>query len=455
MIRTLSLMLLISASGSSIAQSALVPAWSHTWPFGQDPQLLPVGFPTSVSQDNHIAFDASTGQVHLTIDDQLQQVSPHFDYLFTFDADGTDMTASPTPLLGSASPGLNEIGQNTESTRDLVARSGRILHQRELFIGFFPISTAGSICVQGASGPLWRMGLGNESVYRGIVLVDDAGVVAVRPTAGQIMAFIDPEGWPERLVPDNGQGTIRDAVLAGNEILGLTDGQLLRFDRATGAPVGSPAQLFSGGSGQLISTDGQRVYFAYSLWGGGSAWACADLSGNVLWQHSLPAQLTFTEMEVDGYGRPWLIGNPENAGDPPMLIVTGSDGGAFETFTYGATMNDLAIGDGQAYITGQMTNGDNSTYLIAVSTEISTGETMAEAPTTDLTLFPIPASSTLSIGGGARVRSARVFDATGQLVQAPLIGNSSLDVSRLVTGVYFLEALTASGLITRRFTVAR
>lgn len=454
MVRTLSLLLLISAPGSSMAQSALVPVWSHTWPYGQDLQPLPVGFPTSVSQDNHLAFDASTGQVHVTIDDQMQQVSPHFDYLFTFDANGTDLTVSPVPMLGSVSTGPDEIGQNTESTRDLVARNGRILHQRELFIGFFPISTAGSICAQSASGPLWRMGLGNESVYRGIMLVDDAGVVAVRPTGGQIMAFIDPEGWPQRLVPDGGQGTIRDAVLAGSEILGLTDGQLLRFDRTTGASLGSPVELFSGGSGQLISTDGQRVYFAYSLWGGGSAWACADLSGNVLWQHSLPVQLTFTELEVDGYGRPWLIGNPENAGDPPMLIVTGSDGGAFETFTYGATMNDLAMGDGQAYITGQLTNGDNTTYLIAVSTEISTGETMAEAPTTGLTLFPTPANSTLMLAG-ERIVASRVFDATGQQVQAPLLGNGMLDVSRLVTGMYFLEAQTASGLITKRFTVAR
>ncbi len=454
MIRTLSLLLLISAPVSSIAQATLVPTWSHTWAFGQDPQSLPSGFPGAVSQDNHVAYDSSTGLVHLTIDDQLQQVSPHFDFLFTFDADGTESTASPVPLLGSAVPSPDGMQENVESTRDLVARNGRIVHQRELFVGIFPTSTAGSICVQDASGPLWRMGLGNEFVQRGIVLMDDEGVVAVRPVGGSIMTFVDPEGWPERLVPDGGLGPIRDAVLAGNEILGLTDGELLRFDRATGAPVVSPAQLFSDGTGHLIASDGQHVLYVYSPWDGGILCGSADLDGNVLWEVYLPESINYTELELDNYGRPWLTGNQQTGGDAPVLVVVGSDGAVYWTFTYGATMNDLAMGDGQAYITGQLTNGDNTTYLIAVSTEISVGETMAEATDTGLTLFPIPASSTLTLAG-ERIVASKVFDSTGQQVQAPLIGNGMLDVSRLVTGLYVLEAQTASGLIRKRFTVAR
>lgn len=455
MIRTLAVLLLISAPGFSIAQSTLVPTWSHTWAFGQDPQSLPLGFPGAVSQDNHVTYDSSTGLVHLTIDDQLQQESPHFDFLYTFDAVGTDLTTSPVPLLGSAVPSPGGAQANVESTRDLVARNGRIIHQRELFIGAFQTSTTGSICAQGASGSLWRLGLGNELVARGIVLLDDDGVIAVRPVGDNFMTFVDAEGWPERLMSNNGQGAIRDAVLAGNEILCLTDGQLLRFDRSSGASMGSPAQLFSNGTGHLIASDGVHVHYVYSPWAGGIMCASADLEGNLLWETYLPDLINYTELELDNYGRPWITGNHQTGSDTPVLVVIGSDGSALWTFTYGATMNDLAMGDGQAYITGQLTNGENSTYLIAVSAEITVGETMAEAPATGLMLYPTPASSTLSVGGGARIRACRVFDATGQQVEAPLVGNSTLDVSGLVTGVYFLEALTASGIITRRFAVAR
>ncbi|MCB0763967.1 MAG: T9SS type A sorting domain-containing protein [Flavobacteriales bacterium] len=448
--------ILILAMSPSLlhSQATLVPVWSHTWPYGQDPETISGPFIGS-SQDNHVAVDPITGSIHVTIDDQLELNSPHFDHLFTFAPDGTDNTPSPVPLLGTATTGEGGEPENIESTRDLVVRNGIVYHQRELNLGFFSNGTAGSICARNAAGEQWRVGLGRNWVDRGMVLVDGDGVVAVRPVAGNIMTFVDPEGWPERLVPDGGSWTIRDAALAGNEVLGLTDGELLRFDRSTGTLMGPPVPLFTNGTGHLITSDGQHVIYVYSPSDGGILCASADVEGNVLWEVYLPEAIDYTELELDTSGRPWLTGDRQSGGDAPMLVVIGADGGAFWTFTYGATMNDLAMGNGQAYITGRLTNGDNSTYLIAVSTEITVGEPVTEAPVTGLTVYPSPASSTLHIAGGSRILLSRVFDATGQEVQATMPGNGALDVSGLVPGVYFLQATTASGLITRRFAVAR
>ncbi len=451
--RTIPLLVLAVAPGLLLSQTTLVPAWSHTWSFGQDATPI-ISVPLiGSSQDNHVAVDASSGIIYATVDDQFEQDSPHHDYLFSFDETGVDLTPVPTPLLGSATIGEDGAPENIESTRDLVVRNGIMFHHRELNLGFFTNGTVGNILVQNALGEQWRLGLGRGYVQRGILLVDADGLVVVRNTDGTGIHALDANGWLQWSVP--APGSVRDAVLVGSEIIVFEDGQAFRYDRASGSSSGPPVQLFSNGSGQIIATDGQRIFYAYSLFGGGSVWACADLDGNVLWEHSLPDELTFTEMEVDGYGRPWLIGNPLSAGEPPLLIVTGSDGGSYETFTYGATMNDIALGDGQAYITGQLTNGDNTTYLIALGTEISTGAAATKPSPSNFTLYPTPASNTLSIKGSGRFLNSKVFDATGQQVVAPALTSNTLDVSDLATGVYFLEAQTANGSFTRRFTVTR
>ena len=49
----------------------------------------------------------------------------------------------------------------------------------------------------------------------------------------------------------------------------------------------------------------------------------------------------------------------------------------------------------------------------------------------------------------------RVLDATGQTVQVPLLTTSTLDVSKLTEGIYFLAANTANGRIAKRFVVVR
>ena len=92
-------------------------------------------------------------------------------------------------------------------------------------------------------------------------------------------------------------------------------------------------------------------------------------------------------------------------------------------------------------------------YLLAVSTDISPAVEPVVAPS--VSLYPQPASASLNIGGGIRLSSMRVLDATGQTVQVPLLTTSTLDVSKLTEGIYFLAANTANGRIAKRFVVVR
>jgi hypothetical protein len=432
-----------------IAQTPIVPAWSHQWSFGQDPELMPAPIP--VSLDNRVAVDASNGNVYITIDDQLEQYGPRFDQLHRFASDGTDLTPQQVPLLGNVPP--NSFSPNVESTRDLVVRNGTIFHQRELALGFASDGTAGNLCATDGGGTRWRLGLGHGYVgYGGMVLVDDVGVVIVRPTQGTFMHAVDHGGWITWSTAYASSSSVRDAVLVGNTIVVLQDGSFLRFDRNTGASLGPAVPLFGNGVAHAIASDGSRLFFAYTDFTGNSTWSCAQLDGTVLWTHSIPSNYNFTEMVVDSFGRPWLIGNPTTGGEAPLLIVTGSDGNAYETFTFGTSMNDIAMGDGQAYLTGRLDNA-TSTYLIAISTDLTTSvETVA--PATSI-LYPQPASSNLNVGGGSRLKRMRVLDATGKVVQVPFLTTATLDVSGLSEGIYFLEADGRDGRVTKRFVIAR
>lgn len=424
---------------SLCGQTQLVPAWSHTWPFGQDEQPVPV----PVSAENHVAVDPSSGNVLVTVDDQLQQASPHFDFLFTFSASGTDLTALPTPLLGSVAAGDFDP-PNVESTKDLAAHNGVVYHAREVSLGAGP-GSAGNFRSRNADGTGWQLGLGWATVWTAQVLADDLGVVGAR---GGLYAC-DPDGWVQWYRP---VGT-NDVVLMGQEIVAMYLGTLYRFDRITGQPIGTPQSLYAEETPPLIATDGTRIFFAYSdFLTGNTVWGSSTLDGTVLWTRSAALNIALTEMEVDAFGRPWFIGNSYAENTPPTLVVTASDGSTHDLFTYGASMNDLAMVTDQAYITGRLDN-TTTTYLIAIGTDITT--TVEPVATPSLSFYPQPASASLNIGGSMRLSGMRVLDATGQIVQVPMLTSATLDVSKLTEGIYFFEANNATGRIARRFVVAR
>ena len=89
-----------------------------------------------------------------------------------------------------------------------------------------------------------------------------------------------------------------------------------------------------------------------------------------------------------------------------------------------------------------------------MGTDLTTGVARPRVDSS-VRLYPQPASTNLSIANAIMVRGARVLDITGKAVAAPVLSTSTLDVSKLSEGVYFVELRTADGPVIKRFTVAR
>lgn len=446
------ILLFIACSSASLcsAQTLLTYEWSHTWPFGQEGSM----FIRPAEEDNHVTVDPTTGNVFITVDDMLQQASPRFDFLFTFSSDGTDLTPVPTPLLGTAAPSFGDP-TNLEGTNDVAAHDGNVYHARELNTGGPGSGTVGSLCARNTDGSGWKMGLGKAgySYGEGNVLVDDQGAISIRSLNGTEAGVhaTSLDGWPLWTTSLPGVVPFQDAVIIGDRVFGASSNWISEIDRTTGAIIGGYTHPF-GGSIIELATDGSRLFTVQMNGGGASTWSCLETDGTVVWSQSADLDIVVKELAIDQFGRPWFIGNADDGVSPPLLVVTASDGSNYETFTYGATMNDLAMGDDQAYITGGIPVG--ATYLIAVGTDLTTG---VERPTVDASvrLYPQPASTNLSFANATMVRGTRVLDITGKAVAAPLLSASALDVSKLSEGVYFVELRTADGPVIKRFTVSR
>lgn len=432
---------------SMAAQSPLVTAWSHTWLHGQDPgdAILPQ------AADNHVTFDPVSNLVHVTVDAGTAGDIPYGDQVFTFSADGQDLTAVPAPYVGHLVAGMMDP-MNREGTADLAAHGGTVWAIR-VVNAFASARTAGSLVALRADGSRYQLGLGG-SVYRGHLVVDAAGPVAIRSMESVDLGLhaANAQGWVNYSMNHPFTGFPSDACLMGGTIYTINSGLVRPFFRVNGLdddvwPAYSavyPAQ---------IASSAQRIFYAYNDGNGGCFWGAETTAGATVWQRSAPLGIQVEEMQVDGFGRPWFIGNSLNGTDPPLLVVTASDGSAHDVFTYGAGMNDLAIGGGQAFITGRADAGSEATYLIAVSTDFTTAAPAPMVPQ-PISLYPQPAIDQLTIANADRVAQVRVVDLTGKAVQATLTG-TILDVSRLSGGVYLLEAETALGRVTRRFVVAR
>ncbi|MBK7945025.1 MAG: T9SS type A sorting domain-containing protein [Flavobacteriales bacterium] len=429
------------------AQSPITPLWSQTWPHGQDasPAMIPS------ANDNHLAFDPITGLVHVSIDAGLEGSVASGDQVFTFNAAGQDLSASPAPYVGYLMASKDDPFVS-EGTADLAAYAGTVWALRAVNqIGLN--RTVGSVVALRPDGSRMQIGLGG-SPHRGHLLVDANGAIALRgmeqPATG--IHSVTASGWFTYSVQYPFNAPPQDACLGGGVIYSMNSGLVRPYQRSNGLELDLwPA--YSAVHSAQIAVQGNLLYYAYSDGNGGCFWGAETLVGATVWQRSALLGIQVEELHVDAFGRPWFIGNSLNEGGAPLLVVTASNGSGHETFTYGARMNDLVIGNGQAYITGQAEAGGTSTFLISLGTDLTTDAPNATTAV-DVVLYPQPAQDRISISNSGRIMRSRVIDITGQLVPATLTG-ATVDVSRLSEGVYLLEAATERGLITRRFVISR
>jgi hypothetical protein len=67
------------------------------------------------------------------------------------------------------------------------------------------------------------------------------------------------------------------------------------------------------------------------------------------------------------------------------------------------------------------------------------------------TLFPNPATTTLTIEGISTTTTAEVYDISGKLLFTKQLNNNQIDISSLARGLYFIKLTTAEGSVVRKF----
>lgn len=431
-----------------LAQTPLEPTWVRTWSFGQGD-----GFVSPPAADNHVAVDPVSGEIRLTVDDEFELASPRWDILYTTAPDGTDLTPLPAPMLGSIPAG--EFPANMESTVDLAAWDGDVLQASERSVGIGS-GTVGSGCIVRADGSRWRMGFGNAfPTYSNSRVVADAdGSVWIRSLDGAIGAMhgVDAQGWLRWTKPYAPLTPFNEAVLLGNQVHACRGGIVRVAARANGAPQGSYTIHTGGSTFTQLATDGANIFFAYTD-GANIMLGARTTAGSELWSFGMESDYVPTELKASATGHAWLTCNSSTGEGPGMLIVVNPDGMA-QWFTYGASMNDLDLDAEQAYITGRSNLSSSETYLIAVQQDQVTGVRI-EAASTQLSIFPQPASDVLNVRLDRTVLAVQVMDARGRVVHEQTGNTGTLNVSALANGTYVLALRTADGLLRRPFVVAR
>ena len=126
----------------------------------------------------------------------------------------------------------------------------------------------------------------------------------------------------------------------------------------------------------------------------------------------------------------------------------------FEDLMPGAYAYEV-VRDGFFPVEGEVNVDDED---VTVSVEMLVDDTSIINPDdVELSIYPVPAQSTLYIESNADITDLRVVDMLGQVVYSSAVNHNrhEINVSNFQNGVYFLQMTTAAGVITHRIQVAK
>ena len=114
----------------------------------------------------------------------------------------------------------------------------------------------------------------------------------------------------------------------------------------------------------------------------------------------------------------------------------------FPTATATMGMNDIIVPDAGIY---------NLTFNIKTGVyNFQNNLSVNEFNNIKLSITPNPANSIINIESEAFILSIKIIDIAGRIT-LPIFSNNKIDVSNLASGIYFLEAKTDSGVVTKKF----
>lgn len=457
------------------AQTPLVPDWTHVWPFGQAGDVMWVWQPAW--KDNHVAVDATNGQVHVSISDEMASVSPRADLLFTFTGTGEEITPTPTPLLNPVSGAeydeLIDIPYNLLGTWDLTAHGGRVSAAHNVLLG---ANRAHWFSGQSTNGTRWNATHGWFHPVAPLFMHVASDANDVFMASGDMLPWDGSpvfSGFPSSVMCYTQDGRMRwmagltslpwDLVLSDgivHVLTGLVFGPAVeRFSMADGTSLpiislGLGAQRIAIHNGQIFSaTEGTSITLRRHA-----------ANGTVQWTTSFPmeADAVLTGMVVDDLGRVWASasrsGPDQTTFTGGRLVGADASGVALGTWAYGASINSMATNGGDLFLTGAVSSLGDDTYLIAKSIALITGE--EDLPTEPRPIiWPLPAHEVVHVAmeGGSILLA--IEDAMGRRVAEQdarqVAGQVTLDVSSIAPGHYVLRSLDPVRPWAAPFIIAR
>lgn len=187
-----------------------------------------------------------------------------------------------------------------------------------------------------------------------------------------------------------------------------------------------------------------------------SNWFAVGYRDGTEWKHIYtPSSSSFTSFAVDDFGEVWL-GSQEG-------LHRSRDKGTWWT-TYNKTSSPLPSGVTQVAIDQKMNvwmlaNGGiyvfNPNGLVDIPLAPTAVEEQPSEPESGITLSPNPSTNSFYVRGLDNVRSLRMVNSFGMevLAQEVVGDNTTVDVSSLASGMYFVQFRSATGTVVKSLVV--
>ncbi len=401
-------------------------------------------FVAPAGRDNHVTVDPVTGYVHCTVDDQGAMYSDRGEILYTFAPDGTDLTDPSPSMVGLNFP--NPDPYNVNGTMAFAVWNGSInatQFRRDPNGNFINHVVCESPAEEQWVTSYWP-GQPGPNGFQDIA-VDGAHVVL----AGPEMVVFDVNGW-YMWQTDQAGGTI---ALFNDIIYSPNGGQIRRFQVSDGtalSPFPGPANGFV-----QLAIDAANLYWGQVNMGSLNA-SAITLNGGSVYDVSVVVDGSYTvrSIAVDINGRSWISLNSYMDTMPDVIARVEPDGSTVEFFGFGYRINDLASDGEMLYITGQLGQNTDETFLIGVDVSMPTGIIQQEEQLT--TLWPNPAQDLIRLGNAKDRSFAEILDARGRIIRKThLTGSDAIDVRDLEQGVYQLRLRQEATVQSLPFVIAR
>ncbi|MBL7951741.1 MAG: T9SS type A sorting domain-containing protein [Flavobacteriales bacterium] len=434
--RTMGLATALYVARTMVAQAPLEPAWVHTWPFGQDglPLIAPTG------KDNHVTVDAVTGLIHCTISDEELLLSPRNELLFSFDAEGNEITPQSPVLLGKAQfqhlydPPYNRHATFAPQVHDGIVIAAHAYDQGGIWA---PYITGGPL-----SGDRWSMttDLPQPGPVPFAVAIGDGG--ALIQAHGRVIG-VDPGGWIQwmhRILSEISAIALSDGIAW---IL-TESGEMKRLQMSDGTVL--PSIQMAGAAQYLVVRD-EHLFQASADFAGNITVIKTDLLGSEVYTTTtnVGAMGELTGLVVDHAGRAWTsftVQDMENLAVSGKLVGFDPTGDVLDRYTYGASMNGIATDGERLFITGWSNTATSETYLLGVDAALITS--MDPEPGMDQArIWPQPARDELNILLPPAATSIILLDGPGRAIRtwsiAAFSERATLDLSSIPQGAYLIR----------------